>query len=209
MQVTGPGVWGPPRDRAEAIRVLSRLPELGVNFIDTADSYGPDVSEQLIKEALHPYTDLLIATKGGFRRTGPDQWVVDARPERLKQQVHKSLKNLGVEQIALWQLHRVDANVPRDEQFAAVRAMQDEGLIRHVGLSEVTLDDIEAASHYFEVATVQNRYNLADRASDDVLAYSEANGIGFIPWFPLSAGALAAPNSPLPSIVQKHHASAG
>lgn len=209
MRITGPGIWGPPNDPAEAVRTLRLLPELGVNFIDTADSYGPDVSEQLINEALHPYTDLLIATKGGFRRTGPDQWQVDARPERLRQQVHKSLKNLGVEQIALWQLHRVDPAVPRDEQFDAVRAMQDEGLIRHAGLSEVTVDDIEAASRYFKVATVQNRYNLTDRASEDVLAYSEAHGIGFIPWFPLSAGALAAPNSPLPGIVQKHHASAG
>ena len=209
MRITGPGIWGPPNDPAESLRTLRMLPELGVNFIDTADSYGPDVSEQLIKEALHPYTDLLIATKGGFRRTGPDQWQIDSRPERLKQQVHKSLKNLGVEQIALWQLHRVDPTVPRDEQFAAVRALQNEGLIRHAGLSEVTLDDIEAASEYFQVATVQNRYNLGDRASEDVLAYCEAHGIGFIPWYPLSAGALATRESPLPGIVQKHHASAG
>jgi pyridoxine 4-dehydrogenase len=210
MRITGPGVWGPPDDPSEAVRTLRLLPELGVNFIDTADSYGPNVSEQLIREALHPYSErMVIATKGGFHRTGPHEWVVDARPERLKQQLHKSLKKLGVEQITLWQLHRVDPHVPRDEQFGAVRALQDEGLIRLAGLSEVTVDDIESASRHFKVSTVQNRYNLADRQSEDVLNYCDANGIGFIPWFPLSAGALAATGSPLQKIAGKRHVSPG
>jgi pyridoxine 4-dehydrogenase len=191
MQITGPGVWGPPRDKAEALRVLRRLPELGVNFIDTADSYGPDVSEQLIREALHPYEGLLIATKAGFTRSGPDMWRIDCRPERLIAQAHKSRRQLGMEQIGLWQLHRIDSRVPRAEQFGAVKQLLDEGVIRHAGLSEVSVAEIKAASQVFRVATVQNSYNLADRASDDVVDYCEANGIGFIPYYPLGGnGAL-------------------
>ena len=185
MQITGPGVWGPPRDADEAIRVLKRLPDLGVNFIDTADSYGPDVSEQLIRKALHPYDGLLIATKAGFTRSGPDRWHVDCRPEYLIAQAHKSRRQLGVEQIGLWQLHRIDPRVPRAEQFGAVKQLLDEGVIRHAGLSEVSVADIKAASQVFAVATVQNSYNLADRASDDVVDYCQANGIGFIPYYPL------------------------
>jgi pyridoxine 4-dehydrogenase len=185
MQITGLGVWGPPRDPAEAIRVLKRLPELGVNFIDTADSYGPDVSEQLIHKALYPYDGLLIATKAGFTRSGPDRWHVNCRPEYLIAQAHKSRRQLGVEQIGLWQLHRIDPRVPRAEQFGAVKRLLDEGVIRHAGLSEVSVADIKAASQVFRVATVQNSYNLADRESDDVVDYCEANGIGFIPYYPL------------------------
>lgn len=185
MQITGPGVWGSPRDKAEALRVLRRLPGLGVNFIDTADSYGPDVSEQLIREALHPYDGLLIATKAGFTRSGPNMWHVNCRPEHLIGQARKSCRQLGVEQIALWQLHRIDSRVPRDEQFGAVKQLLDNGLIRHAGLSEVSVEDIKAASKVFPIATVQNSYNLADRYSDDVLDYCEAQGIGFIPYYPL------------------------
>jgi pyridoxine 4-dehydrogenase len=191
MQITGPGVWGPPRDPAEAIRVLKRLPELGVNFIDTADSYGPDVSEQLIREALHPYDGLLVATKAGFTRSGPNMWHVDCRPEYLIAQAHKSRRQLGVEQIGLWQLHRIDSRVPRAEQFGAIKQLLDDGVIRHAGLSEVSVADIKAASQVFRVATVQNSYNLADRESDDVVDYCEANGIGFIPYYPLGDGELA------------------
>ncbi|MFP2871570.1 aldo/keto reductase [Acetobacter tropicalis] len=192
MRITGPGIWGPPADHDEAIRTLKRLPELGVNFIDTADSYGPDVSEWLIKEALHPYPKgLVIATKGGLTRSGPDIWKPVGRPEYLLQQVHKSLRNLGVEQIDLWQLHRIDPKVPADEQFDAIRSFIDQKLIRHAGLSEVSVDDVKAASKFFKVATVQNRYNLVDRTSEDVLDYCTARNIGFIPWFPLAAGDLA------------------
>lgn len=206
MRVTGPGIWGPPDNPAECVRTLQQLPELGVDFIDTADSYGPEVSEQLIRQALHPYTGLLIATKGGLRRPGPDQWTPDGRPDYLRQRVERSPQNLGVEQIALWQLHRIDPNVPRDEQFDAIKSMQNEGLIRFAGLSEVSVDDIEAASKYFDVATVQNRYNLTDRASEDVLAHCEAKGIGFIPWYPLAAGSLMQPGSPLVEIAQRRGA---
>jgi pyridoxine 4-dehydrogenase len=209
MRITGPGIWGPPDDPSEAVRTLQSLPDLGVNFIDTADSYGPDVSEQLIREALHPYTDLLIATKAGLRRSGPDRWNPDGRPEYLRQRLQKSLQNLGVEQISLWQLHRVDPNVPRDEQFDAVRSMQAEGLIRFAGLSEVSVDDIQAASKYFKVATVQNRYNLTDRASEDVLEYCEKHGIGFIPWYPLAAGSLTQTGSPLQKMAADRGVSAG
>ena len=209
MRITGPGIWGPPDDPSEAVRTLQSLPDLGVNFIDTADSYGPDVSEQLIREALHPYTDLLIATKAGLRRSGPDRWNPDGRPEYLRQRLQKSLQNLGVEQISLWQLHRVDPNVPRDEQFDAVRSMQAEGLIRFAGLSEVSVDDIQAASKYFKVATVQNRYNVADRASEDVLRYCEEHGIGFIPWYPLAAGSLTQTGSPLQKMAADRGVSAG
>lgn len=206
MRITGKGIWGPPADHDEAIRTLKRLPEVGVNFIDTADSYGPDVSEWLIREALHPYNGLFVATKGGLTRSGPDQWEPVGRPEYLLQQVHKSLRNLGLEQLHLWQLHRIDPKVPRDEQFDAIRKMLDDGLIRHAGLSEVNVEEIKAASKHFPVATVQNKYNLIDRASEDVLDYCDEQGIGFIPWFPLAAGDLAKPGSLLDKIRSEHDA---
>ncbi|MBS1089763.1 aldo/keto reductase [Gluconobacter wancherniae] len=207
MRITGPGIWGPPADHDEAVRTLKRLPELGVNFIDTADSYGPDVSEWLIREALHPYPEgVVIATKGGLTRSGPDIWKPVGRPEYLLQQVHKSLRNLGVEQIDLWQLHRIDPKVPADEQFDAIRSFIDQKLIRHAGLSEVSVDDIKAASKFFDVATVQNRYNLVDRTSEDVLDYCAAQNIGFIPWFPLAAGDLANPGSILDIMARKYEA---
>lgn len=209
MRVTGSGVWGPPADREESLRTLRRLAALGINFIDTADSYGPHVSEELLREALHPYTGMLIATKGGLTRPGPDNWVADGRPEYLIEQARGSLRRLGVEQIGLWQLHRIDAKVPRDEQFGAIRKLLDDGLIRHAGLSEVSVEEIQAASRHFPVATVQNRYNLADRASEDVLRYCEGQGIGFIPWFPLSAGALTRPGAVLDAIAQQHSSSVG
>jgi aryl-alcohol dehydrogenase-like predicted oxidoreductase len=209
MRITGKGVWGPPPDREAALRLLRRVPELGVDFIDTADSYGPDVSEQLICEALHPYEGLVIATKGGLTRGGPDQWTPDGRPDYLIAQARKSLRKLGVERIDLWQLHRIDPKVPRDEQFGAIRQMLDEGLVRHAGLSEVGVEDIEAARKVFPVATVQNRYNLADRASEHVLEHCERLGIGFIPWYPLAAGSLARPGSVLDAVARHHGASGG
>ncbi len=206
MRITGKGVWGDPADRAECLSTLKRLPELGVNFIDTADSYGPDVSEPLIREVLHPYKGLVIATKGGLTRTGPDKWIPVGRPEYLIQQAHKSLRHLGVERIDLWQLHRVDSKVPRDEQFSAIKSLIDDGIIAHAGLSEVSIDDIEAAAKHFKVATVQNKYNLVDRASEKVLDYCAEHNIGFIPWFPLAAGDLAKPGSVLDAIAKKHNA---
>jgi aryl-alcohol dehydrogenase-like predicted oxidoreductase len=209
MRITGKGIWGPPEDKPEAIRTLKRLPALGIDFVDTADSYGPDVSEQLIREALHPYRGMLIATKAGFQRPGPSVWEMDGRPEWLRKQALKSCKQLGVEQIGLWQLHRIDPKVPRDEQFGAVKSLLDDGIIRHAGLSEVSVADIEDASKMFKVATVQNRYNLVDRGSEDVLDYCEANGIGFIPWFPLAAGDLAKPGSILDGIAKAHDATPG
>ena len=202
MQITGTGVWGAPRDRAEALRVLKRLPQLGINFIDTADSYGPDVSEQLIREALHPYDGLLVATKAGFTRSGPHMWRVNCRPEHLIESAHKSRRQLGVDQIGLWQLHRIDPRVPREEQFGAVRRLLDEGVIGHAGLSEVSVAEIKAASEVFRVATVQNSYNLADRGSDDVVDYCEANGIGFIPYYPLGDGELARPGGALATLAK-------
>jgi len=191
MRITGKGVWGDPPDRAEALRVLRRLPELGVNFIDTADSYGPFVSEDLIREALHPYEGIVVATKGGYTRHGPDIWEELGRPEYLRQCVLMSQRRLGVERIDLWQLHRIDDTVPRDEQFGVIAEMQREGLIRHVGLSEVSVADIEEARRHFEVASVQNMYNLVSRKSEDVLDYCAREGIAFIPWYPLGAGRLA------------------
>ncbi len=188
MRITGPGIWGEPNDPAEARRTLERLPDLGVDLVDTADSYGPDVSEDLIRETLHPYGGMLVATKGGLTRHGPDQWAPVGRPEYLRQCVLMSLRRLGVERLDLWQLHRIDPAVPRDEQFGVVQAMRDEGLIRHVGLSQVSVEEIEAAGAFFAVATVQNLYHLARRDSEDVVAYCEAHDIGFIPWFPLAAG---------------------
>jgi aryl-alcohol dehydrogenase-like predicted oxidoreductase len=206
MRITGRGVWGEPPDRAEVIRTLKRLPELGVNFIDTADSYGPDISEELIREALHPYRGTLVATKSGLARTGPDQWTPLGRPEYLIQQAHKSRRRLAVEKIGLWQLHRIDPMVPRDEQFGAIKSLLDAGVIRWAGLSEVSIADIEAAAKVFKVATVQNRYNLVDRASEDVLDYCTRHGIGFIPWFPLAAGDLAKPGSLLDTIAKSRRA---
>ena len=190
MRITGKGIWGEPDDREEALRVLRRLPELGVNFIDTADSYGPYVSEELIREALHPYEGLVIATKGGLTRHGPDVWKPVGRPEYLRQCVLMSLRRLGVERIDLWQLHRIDPKVPRDEQFGVIADMQREGLIRHVGLSEVRITDIEAALTHFEVVSVQSLYNLVNRQNEDVLDYCAREGIAFIPWYPLAAGRL-------------------
>ncbi|UHL62730.1 aldo/keto reductase [Paralcaligenes sp. KSB-10] len=204
MRVTGQGIWGEPADKAESLRTLRRLPELGVNFIDTADSYGPNVSEDLIREALHPYRGISVATKGGLTRHGPDEWHPLGRPEYLRQCVLMSLRRLGLERIDLWQLHRIDAQVPRKEQFDCIGQMQKEGLIRHVGLSEVQIDDIEAAAAYFKVATVQNRYNLVDRASETVLNHCEQHGIGFIPWYPLAAGDLAKPGSLLDRVAKTH-----
>ena len=209
MRLTGEGIWGEPADREECLRVLRRLPELGVTLIDTADSYGPDVSEHLIREALHPYGDVLIATKAGLVRTGPGQWHPVGRPEYLRQQALMSLRFLGLEQIGLWQLHRIDPKVPRDEQFTAIRSLLDDGIIRHAGLSEVSIEEIEAARKVFPVATVQNRYNLVDRTSEAVLDYCEVNGIGFIPWFPLASGDLAKPGALLDDIAKAHRASPG
>lgn len=209
MRITGDGIWGPPKDRPEAIRVLNRLPELGVNFIDTADSYGPDVSEPLIREALHPYRNMAVATKAGLTRSGPNQWAPVGRPEYLRQQALMSLRRLGVERIDLWQLHRIDRKVPRDEQFDAVKALLDDGIIAHAGLSEVSVEDIEAASRFFDVATVQNRYNLVDRSSEEALDYCERHGIGFIPWYPLAAGKLATRGAALDRIARAHDATPG
>jgi aryl-alcohol dehydrogenase-like predicted oxidoreductase len=200
---------GPPPDRHAALATLRRLPELGVNFIDTADSYGPDVSEELIREALHPYRGLLIATKAGLTRPGPGEWPPNGHPAHLIAQAKGSLRKLGVEQIDLWQLHRIDPRVPRDEQFGAVRRLLDDGIIRHAGLSEVSVVDIEDARRVFPVATVQNRYNLADRSSEDVLAYRAANNIGFIPWFPLAAGELTRPGGLVARVAEAHGATGG
>lgn len=209
MRITGKGIWGAPADRAAALATLRRLPELGVDFIDTADSYGPNVSEDLINEALHPYPNLLIATKGGLTRHGPDIWLPLGRPEYLRQCVLMSLRRLGVERIDLWQLHRIDPGVPREDQFGVIADMRREGLIRHAGLSEVGIEDIADAQKYFPVATVQNRYNLVDRQSEKVLDYCGAHGIGFIPWFPLAAGALVGPGSALGDIAQRLNATPG
>jgi len=209
MRLTGCGVWGEPQDRAEALRTLRALPELGVNFVDTADSYGPEVSEKLIREALHPYKGILIATKGGLERPGPDNWVNNGKPDRLIAQAKRSRELLGVEQIELWQLHRIDPKVPRDEQFAAVKQLIDTGVIRHAGLSEVSVGEIKAAQKVFPVATVQNRYNLGDRASEDVLAFCEQHAIGFIPWYPLGAGALTESGGSLEKIAKRHSATLG
>ncbi len=193
MRLTGKGIWGPPRDRAEAIRVLQRAVELGVNFIDTAYSYGPEISEQIIADALHPYPGLVIATKGGLERPGPDQWVENGRPEFLRKNLEGSLKRLRLERIDLWQLHRIDPKVPAQEQFEAVREFQREGLIKHVGLSEVTVDDIERARRVLPIVSVQNLYNVTNRRWEDEVEYSEREGLAFIPWFPLSAGAVDHP----------------
>jgi len=209
MRIVGRGVWGPPEDRAEAIRTLKRLPDLAVDFIDTADSYGPDFSEELIREALHPYGAIRIATKGGLARTGPNQWISLGRPEYLIQQAMKSRWRLGVEAVDLWQLHRIDSKVPANEQFDAIGTLIRKGVIRTAGLSEVSVAEIEAASKHFPVATVQNQYNLADRKSEVVLDYCANHGIGFIPWYPLNAGELAREGSALDAIAKAHDATPG
>jgi len=204
MQLTGPGVWGEPADRVEAIAVLRRAVELGINLIDTADSYGPYVSEKLICEALNPYPEgLVIATKAGFARTGPSRWVPLGRPEYLRQECEMSLRRLGVERIDLFQLHRIDPKVPADDQFGVLRDLQKEGKIRHVGLSEVNVAEIEAARRILPIATVQNQYNLAYRSSENVLNYCTRKNIGFIPWFPLATGDLAKPNGALMRIARQ------
>ena len=209
MRITGRGIWGEPADRAGAIKTLKRLPELGVNFVDTADSYGPNVSEELVREALHPYGNILVATKAGLTRAGPNQWAPFGRPDYLIEQANLSRKRLGVEMIGLWQLHRIDSKYPRDEQFAAIKSLIDSKVIRHAGLSEVSVAEIEAAQKVFKVATVQNRYNFADRASEDVLVYCELHGIGFIPWAPLAAGDFSKPGSALDAIARRRKATPG
>jgi aryl-alcohol dehydrogenase-like predicted oxidoreductase len=203
MRITGKGIWGEPADRAECLRVLRRLPELGVDFIDTADSYGPFVSEALIREALHPYRGMVIATKAGLTRQGPDIWRPVGRPEYLRQCVLMSLRRLGVERIDLWQLHRIDNKVPRDEQFGVIADMQREGLIRHVGLSEVNVEEIEAARKFFPVVSVQNLFNLVTRKYEDVLDFCEGEGIAFIAWYPLAAGGLAKEGSALSEVARR------
>jgi pyridoxine 4-dehydrogenase len=203
MQLTGPGVWGEPADRAQAIAVLRRAVELGINLIDTADSYGPYVSEELIREALHPYPkELVIATKAGLARTRPGRWVPLGRPEYLRQECEMSLRRLGVERIDLFQLHRIDPKVPADDQFGVLRDLQKEGKIRHVGLSEVNVAEIDAARRIVTVVTVQNQYNLAYRNSEDVLDYCTRKNVGFIPWFPLATGDLAKPHGALIKIAK-------
>ena len=203
MRITGKGIWGEPADRAEALRVLRRLPDLGVDFIDTADSYGPFVSEDLIRHALHPYRDLVIATKGGLTRQGPDIWRPVGRPEYLRQCVLMSMRRLGVERIDLWQLHRIDSKVPRDEQFGVIADMQREGLIAEVGLSEVSVEEIEAARTFFPVVSVQNHYNLVRRKYEDVLDFCQREGIAFIPWYPLEAGSLTEEGGKVTKIAQR------
>ncbi len=207
MQLPGPGVWGPSRDPEGAIRVLRRTVELGITLIDTADSYGPFVADHLIREALHPYADdLVIATKVGFTRQGPGKWTPVGRPEYLRQQVELNLRHLGLERIDLLQLHRIDPAVPLEDQLGELGALQAEGKIRHLGLSEVSVAELEAARTIVDIVSVQNRYNLADRASEDVLDYAEANGIAFIPWFPLATGKLAKQGGPLDDAAKRHDA---
>lgn len=203
MRITGKGIWGPPDDVAEAKRVLARLPEIGIDFVDTADSYGPYVSEDLIGEVLPKTKGLVVATKGGLTRHGPDIWLPVGRPEYLRQCVLMSLRRLRRERIDLWQLHRIDDKVSLDEQFGVIADMQREGLIRHVGLSEVSVEQIEAAEKHFRVTTVQNLYNLVTRQSEAVLDYCEKKNIGFIPWFPLAAGSLAKPGGTLANMAEK------
>jgi pyridoxine 4-dehydrogenase len=210
MRITGKGIWGPPDDPEGAKRLLRRVVELGVNLIDTADSYGPEVSENLIAEALHPYPDgLVIATKGGLRRTGPGQWPRDASPERLKECCEGSLRRLRLERIDLYQLHSPDPKVPLEDSLAALKELQDEGKIRHIGVSNVSGEELERARALVDVVTVQNRYNLTDRQSEDVLDACERDGIGFIPWFPLAIGELARPGGPVEGLSRRHDAAPG
>jgi pyridoxine 4-dehydrogenase len=205
MRITGDGIWGPPKDRDGAIATLRRAVELGINLIDTADSYGPYVSEELIAEALHPYPeDLVIATKGGLTRTGPGQWPRDGRPEHLREACEGSLRRLQLDRIDLYQLHAPDPNVPYEDSVGALKELRDEGKIRLVGVSNVSIKQLETAREIVPIATVQNRFNLVDRSSDDVLERCEELGIGFIPWFPLAAGSLAEPGGPLTEIAARH-----
>lgn len=207
MRITGDGVWGPPRDRDEAIAVLRRAIALGVNLIDTAESYGPKVSEELIAAALHPYPkDLVIATKGGFDRSGPGQWEMNARPERLREELDGSLRRLRIERIDLYQLHRIDPNVPENEQFEAMAEFRRQGKVRHIGLSEVTVEQIERARKFFPVVSVQNRYNAGDREWEPVLDYCERENIGFMPWYPLAARKLAAGGGAIEKIAKRRGA---
>ena len=207
MRVTGKGIWGEPTNREEAKRVLRRAVELGVDFIDTADSYGPDVSEELIGETLAPYKHgLVIATKAGLLRTGPDQWVPLGRAEYITQQVEMSLRHLKLERLDLWQLHRIDPKTPVDESLGAVKKLQEQGKIRHIGLSEVSVAEIEKARKIVEIVSVQNEYNLTTRKSEDVLNYCETHNLGFIPWFPVAAGKLAEPGGKLDQLAKKHNA---
>jgi len=205
MRLTGKGIWGPPRDRNEAIRVLQRAVELGVNFIDTADSYGPHVAEELIAEALHPYPGVVIATKGGLERPGPDRWVENGRPEYLRRQLEGSLQRLKLDRIDLWQLHRIDPKVPADEQFGVMRDFQREGLVRHLGLSEASAEDMDRARQIVPLVSIQNRYNVTDRKWEDEVAYCEREQMAFIPWFPLSAGSLSEGGA-LHRVAQRHGA---
>jgi pyridoxine 4-dehydrogenase len=210
MRITGDGIWGPPDDPEAARALLRRVVELGVNLIDTADSYGPEVSENLIAEALHPYPDgLVIATKGGLRRTGPGRWPRDARPERLRESCEGSLRRLKLERIDLYQLHAPDEKVPYEDSVGTLRELQDEGKIRHVGISNVSVGQLEQARAIVDVVTVQNRYNLTDRSSEDVLDACEQAGIGFIPWFPLATGTLAEPGGELDEVARAHDATPG
>ncbi|SBT44512.1 aldo/keto reductase [Micromonospora auratinigra] len=207
MQLTGAGVWGDPKDPAEAVRVLRRAYELGVTFIDTADSYGPFVSELLIKEALHPYADdLVIATKAGLTRSGPGDWRPVGRPEYLRQQCELSLRHLGLDCIPLYQLHRIDEKVPLEDQLGELALLKQEGKVRHIGLSEVSVEQIEAARKITPIVSVQNLYNLADRSAEDVLDHCERNDLAFIPWFPIATGNLAKPGGPLDAISTDHGA---
>src|SRR6266536_1118387 len=206
MQITGPGSWGEPRDREECKRVLRRAVELGVDFIDTADSYGPYVSEELIREALHPYDGVVIATKGGLLRTGPHGWVPCGKPAYLRQEVEMSLRRLGVERIELYQLHRIDPDVPAEDSLGELVKLQQEGKIKNIGLSEVDVAEIEGARTVAEITSVQNLYNLTNRKSERVLEYCEDNGIAFIPWFPIATGRLAEPGGVLAELAGKYQA---
>ena len=207
MRITGDGVWGGPADRAEAIRVLRRAVELGINFIDTADSYGPGVSEEIIAEALHPYpAGLVIATKGGFARPGPNQWVEDGRPEHLRAACEASLRRLRLDQIDLYQLHRIDPKVPVEDQLGALRHLRAHGKIKHIGLSEVSVKQIQHARTIVPIVSVQNRYSITDRGSEDVLEYCEQEKLGFIPWFPLAAGRISGSQSPIGRIAARWEA---
>ncbi|AZS89391.1 oxidoreductase [Streptomyces griseoviridis] len=209
MQLPGPGVWGAPKDPDAAVQVLRRAVDLGVNFIDTADSYGPAVAEPLIKKALHPYPEgVVVATKAGLTRQGPDQWLPVGRPEYLRQQAEMSLRILGLDRIGLFQLHRIDPKVPVEEQLGVLKDLRDEGKIRHIGLSEVSVDDVETARGIVEIVSVQNLFNLADRTAEPLLDYATEHGIGFIPWFPLATGKLAREDSPLAELATQHGASA-
>jgi pyridoxine 4-dehydrogenase len=208
MRITGRGIWGPPADLDEAIRVLRRAVELGVTFIDTADSYGPYISEDLIREALHDgtgYGEVVIATKGGFTRSGPHEWTAVGHPAYLRQCALMSMRRLGLDRIDLWQLHRIDPGTPREDQFGVMKEFVDEGLVRHVGLSEVDVEEIQAAQQAgLTVASVQNMYNLANRQSEEVLSFCTEQGIAFIPWFPIAAGDLASPGGPLDAVARQH-----